>query len=121
MSHSIAIVDDEHDTVQLFKDILTTNGYDVTGFTNPLLALEHIKENQEEFDLVLSDYRMPYLHGSDLAQKITEINVRIKVIIITALHYIDNNPLNLTVFIKPISLSKLIDIVRNNISIKVNN
>ena len=44
MSHSIAIVDDEHDTVQLFKDILTTNGYTVAGFTNPLLALEHIKE-----------------------------------------------------------------------------
>ncbi|HEU4483715.1 MAG TPA: hypothetical protein VFR65_11760 [Nitrososphaeraceae archaeon] len=35
MSHSIVIVDDEYDTVQLFKDILTTNGYDVAGFTNP--------------------------------------------------------------------------------------
>ena len=70
MSHSIAVVDDEHDTVELFKDILTTDGYDVAGFTNPLLALEHIKENQEEFDLVLSDYRMRYLSGCDLARKI---------------------------------------------------
>ena len=71
--------------------------------------------------MVLSDYRMRYLSGCDLARKITEINARIKVIIIMALDSIGNNPLNLTVFIKPISLSKLIDIVRNNISIKVKN
>ena len=54
VSRSIAIVDDEPDTVQLFKDILTTNGYDVTGFTHPLLALEHIQENHEKFDLILA-------------------------------------------------------------------
>lgn len=58
MSHSIAIVDDEPDTVQLFKDILSTNGYNVAGFTDPLSALEHIQENHEEYDLVLSDYKM---------------------------------------------------------------
>jgi DNA-binding NtrC family response regulator len=58
VSHSIAIVDDEPDTVHLFKDILSTNGYNVVGFTDPLSALEHIQENQEEYDLVLSDYKM---------------------------------------------------------------
>jgi CheY-like chemotaxis protein len=58
VSHSIAIVDDEPDTVRLFKDILSTNGYNVVGFTDPLSALEHIQENQEEYDLVLSDYKM---------------------------------------------------------------
>ncbi len=58
MSHSIAIVDDEPDTVRLFKDILSTNGYNVVGFTDQLSALEHIQENQEEYDLVLSDYKM---------------------------------------------------------------
>jgi CheY-like chemotaxis protein len=58
VSHSIAIVDDEPDTVLLFKDILSTNGYNVVGFTDPLSALEHIQENQEEYDLVLSDYKM---------------------------------------------------------------
>lgn len=69
MSHSIAIVDDEHDTVQLFKGILTTNGYTVAGFTNPLLALEHIKENQEKFELILCDYKMKPLGGCDFARK----------------------------------------------------
>jgi len=65
VSHSIAIVDDEPDSVQLFKDILSTNGYNVAGFTNPLLALEHIQENQEEYDLILSDYKMTPIDGCD--------------------------------------------------------
>jgi CheY-like chemotaxis protein len=116
VSHSIAIVDDEHDTVQLFKEILTTNGYNVVGFTNPLLALECIKENQEKFDLILCDYKMPYLSGCDFARKIaTEINTAITIIIITAVTDIGINPLKLQVYFKPLSVSKLIDLVKRNI------
>ena len=116
MSHSIAIVDDEHDTVQLFKDILTINGYNVAGFTNPLLALEHIKENHKELNLILCDYKMPYLSGCDFARKIrTEINTAIKIIIITAVTDIGINPLNLQVYFKPLLMSKLIDLVKKHI------
>jgi CheY-like chemotaxis protein len=117
VSHSIAIVDDEHDTVQLFKDVLTTNGYNVAGFTNTLLALKHIKENQEEFDLILCDYKMSYLSGCDFARKITtEVNTTITIIIITAANHIGNNPLKLQVYFKPLLMSKLIDIVKKNIA-----
>ena len=116
MRHSIAIVDNESDTVELFKDVLTTNGYNVAGFTNPLLALKHIKENQEEFDLILCDYKMTPINGCDLARKIaTEVNTTITIIIITAANDIENNPLNLQVYIKPLLMSKLIDIVKKNI------
>lgn len=95
-THSIAIVDDEHDTLQLFKDILTTNGYDVAGFTNPLSAFQHIKENQEEFDLIICDYKMTPINGSEFASKIAkEVNTTIKIIIITAANDIGNNPMNL--------------------------
>jgi CheY-like chemotaxis protein len=113
VSHSIAIVDDEHDTVELFKDILSTNGYDVTGFTNPLLAFQYIKENQEKFELILCDYKMPYLSGCDFARKIaTEINTAITIIIITAANDIGINPLKLQVYFKPLLMSKLIDLVK---------
>jgi CheY-like chemotaxis protein len=116
VSHSIAIVDDEHDTVQLFKEILTTNGYTVAGFTNPLLALKHIKENHEKFDLILCDYKMPYLSGCDFARKIvTEINTAITIIIITAVTDIGINPLKLRVYFKPLSVSKLLDLVKKHI------
>ena len=117
MSHSIAVVDDEHDNVQLFKDILTTNGYDVTGFTNPLLAFQFIKKNQDEFDLILCDYKMTPINGCDFARKIiTEINTAITIIIVTASNDIGNNPLNLQVYVKPLKMSKLIEIVKQSMS-----
>ena len=110
-------MDDEHDIVQLFKDILTIKGYDVTGFTNPLLAFQCIEKNQDEFDLILCDYKMPYLSGCDFARKIrTEINTAIKIIIITAVTDIGINPLNLQVYFKPLKMSKLIDLVKKHIS-----
>ena len=112
MSHSIAIVDDEPDCVQLFKDILLTNGYNVVGFTNPLLALEHIQENQEEYDLILSDYKMTPIDSCDLAKKIAEVNISITIIIITAANGIGINPLQLQVYFKPLIMSKLIEIVK---------
>ena len=116
VSQSIAIVDDEPDTVQLFEDILTANGYKVTGFTKPLVALEYIKENQYEFDLILSDYKMIPIDGCDLARKIiTELDTKIKVIIITAANDIGDNHLKLQVYFKPVIMNKLIEIVKKNI------
>ena len=117
MSHSISIVDDEPDCVQLFKDILSTNGYNVAGYTNPLLALKHIQENQEEYDLILSDYKMTLIDGCDLAKKIAEVNTSITIIIITAAHDVGNNPLQLQVYFKPLIMSKLIEIVKKNIPV----
>ena len=68
-------------------------------------------------DLILCDYKMPYLSGCDLAKKIaTEINTAITIIIITAVNDIGINPLKLQVYFKPILMSKLIDIVKKNIS-----
>ena len=116
VSHSIAIVDNENDTVELFKDILTNNGYNVAGFTNPLLAFQYIKKNQEEFNLILCDYKMIPFNGCDLARKIAaEVNTTITIIIITAANGIGINPLNLQVYFKPLKMSKLIDIVKKNI------
>jgi DNA-binding NtrC family response regulator len=115
VSHSIAIVDDEPDTVQLFEDILTRNGYNVAGFTCPLLAFEYIKENHGEFDLIMVDYRMTPINGYDFAIKLAELDTRTKLIIITAANGIDENPLKLPVYLKPIKMNKLITIARNNI------
>ena len=34
---------DEHDLVDLFSDALSLNGYDVSVFTDPIVAFENIK------------------------------------------------------------------------------
>ena len=67
----IAIVDDEDDIVKLFRDAFgKINGITIFTFTDPVLALEHIKINKEKYVLVISDLRMPALTGMELIKKI---------------------------------------------------
>lgn len=62
MSQTIAVIDDELDTLQLFKEVLKGTGYTVVTFNNPILAIEYIKKYHEQFRLILTDYRMePFL------------------------------------------------------------
>ena len=48
-SKYIAIVDDELDIVDLFKEALEMKGYYVSAFTNPLLALNHILKDPTRY------------------------------------------------------------------------
>ena len=113
---SIDIVDDEEDIVTLFTEVLQDNGYKIKGFTNPLLALEHIHRYPNEFDLIIVDYRMSPIQGSDLANKISVINPKIKMVLITAFDDIKNNSLNLEIVKKPITISRLLQIIQHYLS-----
>ena len=72
-SRAILLVDDDYDIVNLFKDLLENGNYDVTGFTNPLEALEHYKTNWDRYGLVISDIRMPGMTGFDLLKNIKKL------------------------------------------------
>jgi DNA-binding NtrC family response regulator len=61
----IYLVDDEHLIVSTLARILCLRGFDATGFTEPLLALEAARS--EAPDLLISDIVMPQLSGIDLA------------------------------------------------------
>lgn len=88
------------------------NGYNVNAFTNPKVALEHLLNNPNKYELVISDYRMPYLNGCEFGIKVKELNRNIKVILISAYDSIeDNNKLNFELLRKPVTLQKLLDIV----------
>jgi two-component SAPR family response regulator len=96
----------------MFKVILQENGYSVNAFTNPLVALEHLLNNPNKYELMISDFRMPYLNGCELGTKVKELNGNIKVILISAYDSIeDNNKLNFELLRKPVTLQKLLDIV----------
>lgn len=83
----IAIVDDELDIVDLFKEALEMKGYYVSAFTNPLLALNHILKDPTRYSLIISDFRMPEMNGDELVTKLLETNI--KVILMSAYHDID--------------------------------
>ena len=95
----------------MFKVILQENGYSVNAFTNPLVALEHLLNNPNKYELMIFDYRMPHLNGCELGTKVKELNENIKVILMSAYDRIeDNNKLNFELK-KPVTLQKLLDIV----------
>ena len=76
------------------------------------MALEHLLNNSNKYELVISDYRMPYLNGCEFGIKVKELNRNIKVILISAYDSIeDNNKLNFELLRKPVTLQKLLDIV----------
>jgi len=87
----MAIVDDEDDIVNLFRDVLgTINGITVFTFTDPVMALEHFKLNKENYVLVISDLRMPGLTGTELIKELKKLNRFIRTILMTAFTINDN-------------------------------
>jgi DNA-binding response OmpR family regulator len=66
------------------KAYLERWGFEVDGFTSPLEALSHFKENACEYSLVLSDIRMPGMNGLELAIEIRKIKSEIRFVLMTA-------------------------------------
>jgi len=81
----IAIVDDEPDILKLFQDFLSKiKGISIFTFTDPLMALEHVRMNKNEYILVISDLRMPSLDGLELVKVIKDLNPLVRTILMTA-------------------------------------
>ena len=86
----LLVVDDDSDIVQVLKLGLLKNRFLVDAFTNPEEALRNFKSNAESYCLMLSDIRMPFLSGMQLARKVKEINPNVKTILLTAFAIKDN-------------------------------
>lgn len=117
----MAIVDDELDLAYLFRDALSQiPGTRVFAFSDPLLAVEHILTNSENYQCVISDYRMPSINGVELLEKIKEINPRIKRILISAFDVQDEvfkNSECIDEFLpKPITMAAMIDHVKKHVN-----
>jgi DNA-binding NtrC family response regulator len=82
MKAKILIVDDEVSTTKLMQGFLQKKGYQIQIKHDPEEALQ--LANEEEFDLVITDYRMPQMTGLDLINKIREFDPVIPFIMITA-------------------------------------
>jgi DNA-binding NtrC family response regulator len=55
---SILVVDDDPGIPTLIKQSLTKNGFKVSAFTDPIMALEDFKINCKTCGVILSDIRM---------------------------------------------------------------
>jgi len=79
----ILFVDDEEQIVQVARQTLERLGYEVSGYTSSIAALDAIRTTPDTFDLVISDTTMPDMTGDTLARKIGEIRSDLPIILCT--------------------------------------
>ncbi len=79
----VLFVDDEDILVDLNRERLNRLGYDVAATTSSTEALEIFKKEPDRFDLIITDYTMPYHTGMDLAKEFQRIRPDIPIILCT--------------------------------------
>lgn len=79
--YKIIAVDDDSGILDTLGIIVKRFGYSLTGFTNPLEAIERIKT--EHFDLLLLDFIMTPIHGDTVVEKIREFNSELYILLLT--------------------------------------
>ncbi len=89
MVGKILIIDDERDMLILLQRIITEDtAYLVDIESNPEDALE--KFRRQDYDMVITDLKMPKMDGIRLLESIKKINPRVSVVILTAHATIEN-------------------------------
>lgn len=78
----ILIADDDAETRHLIKDILLEEGYLVHTCSNGKQALEAL--SHQNFDVILTDIKMPGMTGLDLLLHVHRMNLDTEVILMTA-------------------------------------
>ncbi len=81
---SVLLIDDDNDILTVLKLSLETKGVNTYGFANPILAVEHFRNNAANYDIVVTDIRMPHMNGFEVARAVKEIRPNIKIAFITA-------------------------------------
>jgi DNA-binding NtrC family response regulator len=115
LTKSVAIIDDELDLVNLFREALQMDEYTTNTFTDPIEALHHIQKTPEEYSLVISDCRMPKMNGNDLCTKLKNLNPQLKVILISAYEEVQYDSSKFKFLNKPIPISQLLKIVKETL------
>ena len=80
-AYKILAVDDEIGIVDSLSIFLKRSGYSFTGITDPMEAVERIKN--EHFDLLLLDFIMTPLHGDQVVEEIRKFNKELYIILLT--------------------------------------
>lgn len=79
--YRILVVDDEEEILEIIMDLLRSEGYECFSAHDGIAATE-ILEHQE-IDLLISDFRMPRMDGSELLKWCRENDKHFPVIFIT--------------------------------------
>jgi len=112
----VMLVDDEENVIKAIRRELESTGrFEVTGFSSPELAL--INAADHHYDLLLADYRMPWMHGLTFMGKFKALQPQAVAIIISgdadrALSHSEFNEIEIPYLLrKPWKNDELIELV----------
>lgn len=83
MSGRILVLDDEENYARMVHDLLRQERYQVEMATRPEDALKALRE--KHYDLVVSDYKMPFMDGSQFLDEARKIREDLPVIMVSGL------------------------------------
>jgi CheY-like chemotaxis protein len=88
---TILYVDDDEMTLNLGKEMLEDFGYNVIKVSCCEEALRLFCGNPSKYDLIITDYEMPFMNGKQLSRKLKQIRYDIPIIMATARQDISNS------------------------------
>ncbi len=110
---TILLVEDEPAVRQLFAQALSRAGYRVLEARNGQEAIKIFDRHGDAIDLLLTDMRMPYMGGAELAQQLRSRRLTLKLICISGYPgTIDSEDLSPDFLAKPFSRDELLKKVR---------
>lgn len=120
----ILFIDDEASIVNTTVKILQREGYLVTGLLDGESALKIFNENNDDFDIVITDQSMPGMTGTLFVEKLRALNLRVPVVLCSGYgHEIENEKmrlLNISEFLlKPVSKNQYIAAIEKLLNKKI--
>ena len=118
--HTILIVDDEINNIQLLKRTLRGK-YHIMTASNGLEGLETLKSNIEDISLIVSDHKMPIMEGTKFLEEANKIAPDVIKILLTGFSDIEIitdavNKCNLFQYIlKPFNPEELQEAIKNGL------
>jgi putative nucleotidyltransferase with HDIG domain len=80
-NYKIIAVDDEEGIIDSLSIFLKRSGYEFTGVTDPMEAVERVKN--EHFDLMILDFIMTPIHGDQVVEEIRKFNKELYILLLT--------------------------------------
>lgn len=112
MPYSVLILDDDADFNSLLTDIFEQADYIVTSLTDPIEAVDVFRDT--EYDLVVTDHKMPEMTGAEFMKVIKNIRREVPVIMVSG--YLENDTIRELisegvggVFLKPLNIFSLLE------------
>ncbi len=117
-TETVLVVDDEADITSLTEIVLIDHGYKVLIAHNGLQALEILKDENANVDIIISDIIMPLMDGCQLVREVRKLYPHIKIQMVSGFaddrhHGVINDSLHKNMMYKPCSSQALLIRIRH--------